>query len=89
MKSSLLCAALVIPLYVLAQELPPQEAPVAAPVSVVPIRSSPPSVWLFGFPGWEIAETDPDQDKKYTLVRTREIRAFSSTQVWAHVEWEG
>ena len=50
----------------------------------VSIRFSPPSPWLLGFPGWKIAQTE--ESEHYQLLRTLEIRAFSSTQTWAEVE---
>ena len=74
-----LCLVLVlIPLQAAAQEQ------VVTSTGSVPIRFSPPSPWLLGFPGWEVAQTVADE--QYEVLRTLEIRAFSSKQTWAEVE---
>ena len=59
------------------------EQQVVKPTGSVPIRFSPPSPWLLGFPGWKVAETESSE--QYALLRTLKIRAFSSTQTWAEV----
>lgn len=73
--------AVVIPLPVSAQEQ------IVTPTRRVSIRSSPPSPWLLGFPGWKVAQTE--HSERYELLRTLKIHAFSSTQTWAEVELEG
>ena len=79
MLKYVLCLALVlIPLQAAAQEQ------VVTSTGSVPIRFSPPSPWLLGFPGWEVAQTMASE--QYEVLRTLEIRAFSSTQTWAKVE---
>ena len=77
-KYLLCCLVLVLPLVAVAQQR------VVTPIRSVPIRFSPPTPWLLGFPGWEVAQTRPSE--RYTLLRTLKIRAFSSTQTWAEVE---
>ena len=53
----------------------------------VPIRFSPPTPWLLGFAGWEIARTEVSE--RYGLLRTLEIDVFSTTHAWAEVELPG
>ncbi len=53
----------------------------------VPIRFSPPTPWLFGLAGWEVARTELSE--RYSLLRTLEIDVFSSTHAWAEVELPG
>lgn len=50
----------------------------------VPIRFSPPTPWLFGLAGWEVARTELSE--RYSLLRTLEIDVFSTTHAWAEVE---
>lgn len=49
-----------------------------------PIRITPPTPWFLGLPGWAIAHTEVNE--RYKLLRTLEIRVFSSTYAWAEVE---
>ena len=53
----------------------------------VPIQFSPPTPWLFGFAGWEVARTELSE--RYSLLRTLEIDVFSTTHAWAEVELPG
>lgn len=53
----------------------------------VPIRISPPTPWLFGLAGWEVARTEASEH--YSLLRTLEIDVFSATHAWAEVELPG
>ena len=53
----------------------------------VPIRFSPPTPWLFGLAGWEVARTEVSEH--YGLLRTLQIDVFSSTHAWAEVELPG
>ena len=53
----------------------------------VPIRISPPTPWLLGLAGWEVARTEASEH--YRLLRTLEIDVFSSTHAWAEVELPG
>lgn len=78
LKHILCLVALAIPLQLTAQER------VAKSTGSVAIRFSPPSPWLLGLPGWEVARTE--EFESYKLLRTLEIHAFSSTQTWAEVE---
>ena len=71
----------IAPLQVMAQ--PPEEVVSVRPV---PIRFSPPTPWLLGLPGWQVAHTEASE--RYQVLRTLEIRAFSSTQTWAEVSNE-
>ena len=96
LKHALCLAVLVLaPLHVAAQ--PPQETTPNPPpqettpnpqivrsTDSVPIRNSPPTPWLLGFPGWEVARTNSDEF--YTVLSSLEIHAFSSTHTWAKVE---
>ena len=50
----------------------------------VPIRISPPTPWLLGFAGWQVARTEVSEH--YSLLRTLEIDVFASTHAWAEVE---
>ena len=78
LKYVLCLGILAIPLHVVAQEQ------VVTSTRPVPIRFSPPSPWLLGFPGWEVAQTT--ESEEYQVLRTLEIYAFSSTQIWVEVE---
>ena len=49
-----------------------------------PIRISPPTRWLLGFPGWEVSRTEASE--RYKLLRTLEIQVFASKYAWAEVE---
>lgn len=53
----------------------------------VPIRISPPTPWLLGLAGWEVARTKVSEH--YSLLRTLEIDVFSSTHAWAEIELPG
>lgn len=90
-KCVLFFVVLVVPLQVASQEQQASEAVeperVATSVRPTSIRFSPPSPWLLGFPGWEVAQTKKSED--YQLLRTLEIYAFSSKQTWAEVELAG
>ena len=74
-----LCLVVLLgaPLQVMTQE------PEVVSVRSVPIRFSPPTPWLLGLPGWSVAHTE--ESERYELLRTLEIRAFSSTQTWVEV----
>lgn len=82
---------LAVPLQVAAQEQQESKAEeperVATSVRPTSIRFSPPSHWLLGFPGWEVAQTKESED--YRLLRTLEIYAFSSKQTWAEIALAG
>ena len=86
-KYVLFFVIVAVPLQVASQEQQESEAEeserVATSVRPTSIRFSPPSPWLLGFPGWEIAQTKKSED--YQLLRTLEIYAFSSKQTWAEV----
>ena len=60
---------------------------IVAKKAAVPIRFSPPTPWLFGFAGWEVARTE--LSARYSLLRTLEIDVFSTTHAWAEVELPG
>ena len=86
-KYVLFFVILAVPLQVASQEQQESDAEeserVATSVRPISIRFSPPSPWLLGFPGWEVALTKKSED--YQLLRTLEIYAFSSKQTWAEV----
>ncbi|MCY4557895.1 MAG: hypothetical protein OXF79_16320 [Chloroflexi bacterium] len=50
----------------------------------VPIRISPPTPLLLGFPGWEVSQTA--ESERYVVVSAIKINALSSTSTWAQVE---
>ena len=90
-KFVLFFVILAAPLQVASQEQQESEADeperVATSVRSTSIRFSPPSPWLLGFPGWQVAQTKKSED--YQLLRTLEIYAFSSKQTWAEVALAG
>lgn len=73
-------ATLVVPIHAAAEEQ------VVTPRHSVPIRVSPPSPWLLGLPGWQVARAKSSE--RYALLQTLNIHAFSSTQTWAEFELE-
>ena len=95
MLKNVLCLVVLVfaPLQVAAQPPQPNQQPKPQPnqqiVSSkhsVPIRFSPPTPWLLGLPGWEVAQTQ--KSERYKVLSKLEIHAFSSTHTWAKIELE-
>jgi len=59
-------------------------APLGEEYEAVSIRSSPPTMWLVGFPGPEVNTIQAGDC--YRVVDGLEVHAFGSTDVWVKIE---
>ena len=82
---SCIIAALLVTMGVCAAAQEQEGVQTVKSKQAVPIRSSPPTPWLLGFPGWEVGETS--EGEEYRLVSRQAFRAGHVRQVWAELSY--